>query len=53
MSTFSRLTGGARELDLELLIMRVFSDPFVYRIGDRLYATQPEYSNELHGCAVH
>jgi len=31
----------------------VFSDPFIYRIGDKLYATQPEYSNALHGCAVH
>ena len=36
MSTFSRLTGGARELDLELLIMRVAcSLPFIY-----------------HGCAI-
>lgn len=30
-----------------------FGDPFVYRIGDKLFATQPEYSNDLHGCAVH
>jgi hypothetical protein len=30
-----------------------YGDPFVYRIGDKLYATQPEYSNALHGCAVH
>ena len=31
MSTFSRLTGGARELDLELLIMRVACAlPFLY-----------------------
>jgi putative oxidoreductase len=36
MSTFSRLTGGARELDLELLIMRVACAlPFLY-----------------HGCAI-
>ena len=31
----------------------VYSDPFVFRIGDDAYATQPEYSNALHGCAVH
>jgi putative oxidoreductase len=31
MSTFSRLTGGTRELDLELLIMRIAcSLPFLY-----------------------
>jgi putative oxidoreductase len=31
MSTFNRLTGGARELDLELLIMRVACAlPFIY-----------------------
>jgi hypothetical protein len=30
-----------------------YGDPFVYKIGDKLYATQPEYSNALHGCAVH
>lgn len=31
MSTFNRLTGGARELDLELLIMRVACAlPFLY-----------------------
>jgi hypothetical protein len=30
-----------------------FGDPFVYRIGNKLFATQPEYSNELHACAVH
>lgn len=30
-----------------------FGDPFVYRIDEKLYATQPEYSNALHGCAVH
>lgn len=30
-----------------------YFDPFVYRIDDKLYATQPEYSNALHGCAVH
>jgi len=31
MSTLSRLTGGARELDLELLLMRVAcSLPFIY-----------------------
>jgi putative oxidoreductase len=36
MSTFSRLTGGARELNLELLIMRVAcSLPFIF-----------------HGCAI-
>jgi putative oxidoreductase len=36
MSTFSRLTGGTRELDLELLIMRVACAlPFIY-----------------HGCAI-
>ena len=36
MSTFSRLTGGARELDLELLIMRIACAlPFIY-----------------HGCAI-
>jgi putative oxidoreductase len=36
MSTFSRLTGGARELDLELLIMRLACAlPFIY-----------------HGCAI-
>jgi hypothetical protein len=28
-------------------------DPFVFEIDDKLYATQPEYSNALHGCAVH
>jgi hypothetical protein len=31
----------------------VYSDPFVFKIGDDVYATQPEYSNALHGCAVH
>jgi len=31
----------------------VYSDPFIYKIDDNLYATQPEYSNVLHGCAVH
>jgi hypothetical protein len=30
-----------------------FGDPFVYSIGNKLFATQPEYSNELHACAVH
>ncbi len=36
MSTFSRLTGGARELNLELLIMRIACAlPFIY-----------------HGCAI-
>jgi hypothetical protein len=30
-----------------------YGDPFVYRIGNKLFATQPEYSNALHGCAVH
>jgi hypothetical protein len=30
-----------------------YGDPFVYRIDDKFYATQPEYSNALHGCAVH
>lgn len=29
------------------------SDPFIYRIDDHTYATQPEYSNAVHGCAVH
>jgi hypothetical protein len=31
----------------------VYFDPFVFKIDDNLYATQPEYSNALHGCAVH
>ena len=31
----------------------VYSDPFIFKIGDDVYATQPEYSNALHGCAVH
>lgn len=30
-----------------------YGDPFVYKIGNKLYATQPEYSNALHGCSVH
>jgi hypothetical protein len=30
-----------------------YGDPFVYRIDDKLYATQPEYSNELHACSIH
>jgi hypothetical protein len=30
----------------------VFGAPFVYNIGDKLFATQPEYSNELHACTV-
>jgi hypothetical protein len=29
------------------------SDPFIYKIDDHSYATQPEYSNAVHGCAVH
>lgn len=28
------------------------SDPFIYKIEDHTYATQPEYSNAAHGCAV-
>lgn len=28
------------------------STPFVYRMEDRLYATQPEYDNSAHGCTV-
>lgn len=31
----------------------VYFDPDVYSIGPKLYATQPEYSNAAHGCAVH
>lgn len=30
----------------------VFSVPFVYTMSDALFATQPEYSNQVHGCAV-
>jgi hypothetical protein len=30
-----------------------YFDPFVYEIDEKLYATQPEYSNALHGCSVH
>lgn len=30
-----------------------FGDPFVFRIGGKPYATQPEYSNELHACSIH
>ena len=29
------------------------SDPFLYNIDGHSYATQPEYSNAVHGCAVH
>lgn len=29
-----------------------YFDPFVYKIDDKLYATQPEYSNTRPGCAV-
>jgi hypothetical protein len=31
----------------------VYGDPFVYEINGKLYATQPMYSNALHGCSVH
>lgn len=31
----------------------VFGNPFVFNIGDKIYATQPEYSNERHACSVH
>lgn len=30
-----------------------YFDPDVYSIGEKLYATQSEYSNAVHGCAVH
>jgi hypothetical protein len=30
-----------------------YFDPFVYEIDEKHYATQPEYSNALHGCSVH
>ncbi len=30
-----------------------YFDPDVYSIREKLYATQPEYSNSAHGCAVH
>ncbi|MGH9503117.1 MAG: hypothetical protein ACRD20_09720 [Terriglobales bacterium] len=30
----------------------VYSDPFIFKIDDDLYAIQPEYSNAAHGCAV-
>ena len=30
-----------------------YFDPFVYEIDEKLFATQPEYSNALHGCSVH
>ena len=30
----------------------VFSVPFVYSMNGSLFATQPEYSNQVHGCAV-
>jgi hypothetical protein len=54
-------TGGAlfgEEIGDECVFLiftssNVYSDPFVYKIDDTLYATQPEYSNALHGCAVH
>lgn len=30
-----------------------YGDPFVYEIDGKLYASQPIYSNALHGCSVH
>jgi hypothetical protein len=30
----------------------VFGDPTVFRVGKHRYATQPEYSNNDHGCGV-
>ena len=30
-----------------------YFDPFVFEMNERLYATQPMYSNQFHGCAVH
>jgi hypothetical protein len=30
----------------------IFADPTQFRVGKHLYATQPEWSNEDHGCAI-
>jgi len=30
----------------------IFSDPTEFRVGKHRYATQPEWSNEDHGCAI-
>jgi hypothetical protein len=38
---------------LTFTTQNVYFDPDVYSIGPKLYATQPEYSNAAHGCAVH
>ena len=32
--------------------LNIFGDPTEFRVGKHRFATQPEYSNEDHGCAV-
>ncbi len=55
-STLNALFGAEIGDECSFLIFtpqNVYFDPFVFEMNDKLYATQPEYTNSLHGCAVH